>query len=333
MKKHILIVGSGSIGQRHAVNLSKLGCIISCIDLRVDRISEIKSKVNINLSFNSLEEALANENYDGIVICTPTLFHPEQTKAAIKKNIPILLEKPISKSLSDANKVKKVIKKNSDRILLGYTWRWWKPFKTVSKNLNKKLLGEIKHVQFHMSAHLADWHPWEPYQEFFMSSKELGGGALLDESHWIDLMIWFFGMPKNVRGNISKISDLEIDSDDNVDVICEYEGFFVTIHLDLYGRPHEKFIRFVGNKGTMFWSANPNQIKVSKDWDQNWDEHNFNIDRNDMFVSLAKDFVDFIDYKKLPICNYNDGINVMRVIEAIRKSNSTGKKIQINEEK
>ena len=53
MKKHILIVGSGSIGQRHAVNLSNLGCIISCIDLRDDRISEIKSKVNINLSFNS----------------------------------------------------------------------------------------------------------------------------------------------------------------------------------------------------------------------------------------------------------------------------------------
>ena len=97
--------------------------------------------------------------------------------------IPILLEKPISKSLSDAMEVKKLIKKNSDRIILGYTWRWWKPFKTVSKNLNKKLLGEIKHVQFHMSAHLADWHPWEPYQEFFMSSKELGGGALLDESH------------------------------------------------------------------------------------------------------------------------------------------------------
>ena len=329
MKKHILIVGSGSIGQRHAINLSNLGCVISCIDLRDDRISEIKSKVRINLSFKSLEEAFSNENYDGIVICTPTLFHPEQTKAAIKKNIPILLEKPISKSLSDAMEVKKVIEKNSDRILLGYTWRWWKPFKTVSKNLNKKLLGEIKHVQFHMSAHLADWHPWEPYQEFFMSSKELGGGALLDESHWIDLMIWFFGMPKSVIGRISKISDLDIDSDDNVDVICEYENHFVSIHLDLYGRPHEKFIRFVGNDGTMLWSANPNQIRISKDWDQKWSDEKFDFERNDMFISLANDFVSFIDNKKKPLCNYNDGINVMKVIEAIRLSSSTGKLVKI----
>ena len=79
----------------------------------------------------------------------------------------------------------------------------------------------------------------------------------------------------------------------------------------------------------MFWSANPNQIKVSKDWDQNWDEHNFNIDRNDMFVSLAKDFIDFIEGNKLPLCNYNDGINVMKVIKAIRLSSSTGKLVKI----
>jgi predicted dehydrogenase len=41
-----------------------------------------------------------------------------------------------------------------------------------------------------MSAHLADWHPWERYQDFFMAQAALGGGALLDESHFLDLMLW-----------------------------------------------------------------------------------------------------------------------------------------------
>ncbi len=35
----------------------------------------------------------------------------------------------------------------------------------------------------------------------------------------------------------------------------------MTMHLDPYGRPHEKFIRFVGSKGTLLWSADPNQIR------------------------------------------------------------------------
>ena len=73
-----------------------------------------------------------------------------------------------------------------------------------------------------MSAHLADWHPWEQYQDFFMAKKNLGGGALLDESHWIDLMVWFFGLPQSIIGKVEKISDLDIETDDNVDFLSLY---------------------------------------------------------------------------------------------------------------
>ena len=57
-----------------------------------------------------------------------------------------------------------------------------------------------------------------------MARREMGGGALLDESHWIDLMLWLFGMPSRVSGRIEKISDLEIDSDDNVDLLFAYDA-------------------------------------------------------------------------------------------------------------
>ena len=76
----------------------------------------------------------------------------------------------------------------------------------------------ILSVTFTMSAHLADWHPWERYQDFFMSNAAMGGGALLDESHWLDLMLWFFGMPDRLFAKIEKLSDLEIETDDNVDM-------------------------------------------------------------------------------------------------------------------
>ncbi len=65
-----------------------------------------------------------------------------------------------------------------------------------------------------------------------MSSSELGGGALLDESHWLDQMIWLFGMPDRVFGTVAKISDLEITSDDSVDLLCFYRnGMNVSIHM------------------------------------------------------------------------------------------------------
>ncbi len=330
MKKHFLIIGSGSIGQRHALNFSSLGCDISCVDLRNDRINELKSKVKIINSFNSVEDSLVN-NYDGIIICTPTLYHKEQSILSLEKDIPILLEKPLSINLKDALKIKEKLNNNFDKIFLGYTWRWWKPLQEIKKDLSSNKIGNINHVQFHMSAHLADWHPWEPYQEFFMSKKELGGGALLDESHWIDLMIWFFGMPNSLFSKVSKISNLEINSDDNVDVICQYDNFFVTIHLDLFGRPHEKFIRFIGDEGTILWTASPNRIRYSNNWDQIWEDENFEFERNDMFMSLAQDFILFLDGKKKPLCNFEDGLKVMKLIELIRESDKTDRSVKINE--
>ena len=73
-------------------------------------------------------------------------------------------------------------------------------------------------------------------------------------------MFWFFGRPASLYGQVQKNSDLEIETDDNVDVIVNYsDGKRITIHLDLYGRPHEKFIRFIGDKE--LFSGRPTQIE------------------------------------------------------------------------
>ena len=201
-----------------------------------------------------------------------------QSIAALEAGLPVLLEKPVAPDLAGARRLAAAVDGASAPLLMGYTWRWWPPLRKVRALLGEGAIGTIRHVQFHMSAHLADWHPWERYQDFFMARREMGGGALLDESHWIDLMLWLFGMPASVSGRIEKISDLEIDSDDNVDLLFAYDGGpRVSMHLDLYGRPHEKFIRFVGSEGTLFWSADPNQIRIGRGWQQDWETETFDL--------------------------------------------------------
>lgn len=324
--KNILIIGSGSVGRRHAINLKNLGCSISCIDSDLNRAAKIIQEISGNNIYANINEALATEKFDGAVIATPSIFHKEHSLNVLENDLPILLEKPIATNIQDANSFLNLKKKTQESILLGYTWRWWPPLLEVKKLLNQNIIGKIHHVHFHMSAHLADWHPWERYQDFFMSKKELGGGALLDESHWIDLMVWLLGMPKSLIGRVDKISDLEIDSDDIVDIIFFYDNMHVTMHLDLFARPHEKSIRFVGQDGTILWNSEPNQISIGKDSGQKWILKKFDNDRNDMFISVAKEFLSLISNSKIPTCNIIDGINVMKIIEAIRLS-STDKKI------
>lgn len=319
--KHFLIIGSGSVGKRHAKNFFSLGVKISCFDPKHQRIDELAKEVKIYKGYTKLSEAFENNIYDGVVICSPTAYHALQAIESIRNNLPVLLEKPPAKTLNEAQEVARAVEVNKIPVVLGYTWRWWPPLERVYQLLQSNTIGKLLHVQFHMSAHLADWHPWEAYQSFFMASSEQGGGALLDESHWIDLMLWFFGKPNSVYGQVEKNSNLEINSDDNVDAIINYNnGLRVTLHLDLYGRPHEKFIRFIGEEGTIIWSVEPNNIKIGMQSSQEWNIENFSYDRNDMFMGVAREFLDVINKKTKPRCTINDGILVMEVVEAIRTS-------------
>jgi predicted dehydrogenase len=327
----IVVVGSGSVGKRHALNLIKLGCLTCFVDSNIQRARELNEELGGLGSYSSISEASLFHVFSGAIIATPTIYHLDLTVEVIKLGIPVLLEKPITITLEESLVLLNYSKNIVDSILLGYTWRWWPPLIEVKKMLDDNIVGNIIHVHFHMSAHLADWHPWERYQDFFMSKKELGGGALLDESHWIDLMIWFFGMPKSVFGKVDKISNLEITSDDIVDVVFIYDKMHVTMHLDLFSRPHEKSIRFVGSEGTIFWQANPNQVSLSKSETPNWEINEFSCERNDMFMSLVNDFIFMIKSKtEVPRCGVLDGVKVMKVIEAIRESSITKEAIIID---
>jgi predicted dehydrogenase len=242
----------------------------------------------------------------------------------------VLLEKPVSPDETSARRLEEAVQKAGLPLLLTYTWRWWPPLRKVRELLESGAVGTLRHVKFVMSAHLADWHPWENYWDFFMASKDLGGGALLDESHWIDLMFWFLGKPAQVTAQIDKISDLKIETDDNVDMIIRYDnGPRVTMHLNLYGRPHEKYIRFIGEKGTVYWTADPNRVAVGREMTETWETIDFDCERNDMFLAADREFLGILDGNTDQTCRIQDGVSVLSFIEKARESSESGRAVNL----
>ena len=326
---HILIVGAGSVGLRHGRNLTALGCTVSGMDPKPDRRAAFAGEFGGN-TFEDLDSALGAGGLDGVAVCSPTRFHVEQCLPALENGLPVLLEKPVAKTLDEAEVLAKAMERTGTPLLLGYTWRWWPPLAKVRALLAENAVGAIRYVDFTMSAHLEDWHPGEPLAEFFMSSAELGGGALLDESHWVDLMLWFFGMPETLSARVEKISDLEITSDDNVDMMIGFaNGLRANVHLDLYGRPHRKSIRFIGEGGTILWSETPNQIAVCTEAGENWREERFDCERNDMFLGVAREYLAVLGGAPVRTCSIEDGLSVMTMLEAARQSQAEGRRIML----
>lgn len=329
--KKLLIVGAGSVGKRHLQNFAGLGAQVAAMDPNPARLAEAAAKTPLIAQFSSLENALDGAfAFDAAVICSPPSLHVDQTSRCVAAGLACLVEKPLG---LDARSVASLVALEHAAevpLLLGYTYRWWEPLRDMRAAVLAGDIGKPLHVRCVMSAHLADWHPWERYQAFFMAQTALGGGALLDESHFLDLMLWFFGMPSSVVADIGRLSSLEIDTDDNVDALLRYEsGLRVSIHLDLYGRPHEKSITIAGEEGTLLWTFEPNALRTSRRAEATWDTRTYQLERNDMFVSVAREFLAMLAGDGKPTCTFADGARVLAVIDAMRVSAATGRRVDL----
>jgi len=328
-----LVVGTGSVGRRHAKNLASLGARVACFDPRADRLEQLRAELPaVAATYTSLAEALGAATYAGAVIGSPPSVHVEQSAALLERRVPVLLEKPVSPDLASARRLEEAVERTGTPLLLGYTYRWWPPLIELRRRVLDGAVGAPRHARIVMSAHLADWHPWERYQDFFMASRELGGGALLDESHFLDQMLWLFGMPELIYGRAEHVSELEITTDDNVDLVAVYPaGLRVNIHLDLFGRPHEKLVSIVGERGTLQCAFDPNVVRVASGAAGPWEETRFDCERNDMFLAVAREFVDVARGAERPSCTIRDGVDVLRCVEAVRRSTDGMQAVWLND--
>jgi predicted dehydrogenase len=326
----ILIVGFGSAGRRHALNLAQLGARIFVTDTRADRLKEGLEGA-VKGAFPSLKAALSSARFDGAVIATPTVFHVDQAQSLLNAGVKLLLEKPVSIDVASACRLAAREAKAGVPILLGYTWRWWPALQALRQKLQGGAIGHPVRGEFVMASHLEDWHPGEELADFFMSKAALGGGALLDESHWLDQMIWLLGMPAEISATVERISSLPIDSDDHVELQAFYGGSLrARVHLDLTTRPTERSIAVYGESGALRWNAETNVVAEWHVATPTWRETSFAGERNDMFHALAGDFLAIIAGRLQPSCTLADGIAVLHLIEAARISHrDRGQRVKV----
>jgi predicted dehydrogenase len=299
---HILVIGAGSIGQRHVKNFQSLGCEVSILETNEHRRNQVMRELGVN---NWEDKPLL---VDGVVVATPPVNHIELANEWC--GTPILMEKNLCLSYAETEQLKEQL--YDERFLMGYTWRWWPTLEIARSRLDE--LGEIRHVTMTMAAHLADWHPWESVEVYYGSAR----GGVLNEAHWHDIMLSWFGEPEHAWAKASHISNLNTPTPDVLDAFFEYEGFNVNMHYDLFQRPHDRSMQIVGEQGTMQWT--PNELRIGHFKDPEWRVWKTEHDRNGMFLDMAKEFLELVEGKiEAPRCGLGDGIRVMRLIETSLK--------------
>ena len=265
MKNKVLVVGGGSIGKRHMRNLISIKVDktnIHCIEPRRDRVEEL-NQMGIQSTYENLNDALNNNDYDFSILCSPTVFHIDQSIDLAKKNINIFIEKPLSANLDKIDELTSIIRENNIKVGIAYVFRFSPLVDKAKEIIEKNIIGRPLYFRGEFSEYLPDFHPYEDYRTFYMAKKELGGGSILDQSHIMDLAYYLFGDFKSVFALNSKVSNLEINVDDISEMILETKsGVHGTIHTDIIGRSHKKELEIKGELGNIIINFYQNSVSL-----------------------------------------------------------------------
>lgn len=317
----LLVVGCGSIGKRHLGNFKALGVEeVGAVDTRPDRLREAADRFGVSALFGSVEDALA-AGWDAVVVGVPTRHHLHVAEQAVSAGAHVLVEKPISDRLEGLEELLEKARNNGLVLMVGYTFRFWPPLRKLKELLDGGAVGRIYSAQVTFSEYLPDWHPWEDYRSWFMASKELGGGAILDESHALDMARWLFGEAESVYCVNDTISHLEITSDDLAEMVVRFRsGVVAAVHMDIFGRHHRKEIAVAGETGNASWDFYRSEVRLYRADEKVWQVWPFTCERNDMFVAEASHFLDCVAGKATPAVDGEDGRRTLELILAAVES-------------
>ena len=356
----ILVVGAGSIGKRHLANLVTLGVQeLAVADPRKDRLQEALDRVrSLQVAqatkltpLSSHQEALDQRlPIKAVVIATPPRYHPEAIGNALEMGCPILCEKPLACDDGEWGSLAELIgqvEKAGLFSMVAYNYRFNAQLQTLRQMIQEDVVGRVLSVRGTFSENLREWHPWEGLN-FYMASQQQGGGALLDESHLIDLCRWLFGEIAQVSGYNTTLSSLKeepgFDTDDLVEILVRFEsGAIGSLHMDLFGRHHQKRLEIIGEEGTLFWNFDNTDLEsngielwkgrrlaLTPETARRVPEKRIPSDgrtRNQMYLDEMRYFLQCCKLQRHfrdDVPDLKDGLRTLSVVRAARQSNCAG---------
>ncbi|MEA5138922.1 Gfo/Idh/MocA family oxidoreductase [Arcicella rigui] len=193
----------------------------------------------------SLEEVLADDSIDLVSICSPNDTHYDFAKKCLLANKHVLVEKPFTATVSQAEELIQLAKTQGKVISIFQNRRFDSDFMTVQKIINEGFIGEVLscEILFNRYKPVLNAKKW----------KEVmtpANGILYDlGAHIIDQSIVLFGIPQSVWGEtFTQREGSEID--DAFDIRLDYGKLKVTLKSSLMVREEGPRYILHGTKGS-----------------------------------------------------------------------------------
>ncbi len=306
-----LIIGTGSIGQRHIRNLQDLDVTAQFLLLRDKAYEDDFSRSLDAKVYGDMDQALA-EKPDFALIATPSGKHMDALVPLIEAHVPVYLEKPAVTTRQEIAQLQSCLNSTqySAPSLVGCNFRFLPSLGKIREMIQAGRLGTIVRANLVVGQWLPDWRPQQDYRKSYSAQSDMGGGVVMDLIHEIDMARWLFGEFDQVRALMGKFSSLDIHSEDTACILLGNDGPpLVSLSLDYVSRQLVRRYEIVGDQGTLIWDLGEQRVEfIGPDGSERIDCGKSAFDVGETYRTAIKIFTDAVHHNRPTSPDINDGL-------------------------
>jgi predicted dehydrogenase len=302
-------------------------------DIRLDAAKWLV-EANGGVATERWEDVIENPNIDVVMVCTPPHLHAAVSIAAMRRGKHVLCEKPLSRTLEEASNMLAAARSNSVILKCGFNHRYHPGIKKAREWISAGAIGELNFIR---CVYGIGGRPG--YEKEWRADPQIvSGGQLMEQGiHAIDLFRWFLGEFSEATGFTStrtwNIAPLE---DNAFAFFRTAKGQIASLHssltqwknvftLEIFGQDGYIIIDGLGGgygteKVTLgkkaFFEPFKDETTEFRGGDTSWYEE-------------WKEFLAAIKEKREPLGNGLDGLEAMKLVNAVYRSSSTGSTIKL----
>ncbi len=323
LKKSILVIGCGSIGERHIRCFQKTGRTeVSAFDLNRELLDAVTARYAVP-AVESVESALADPRLDIVLIASPAHTHVPLAIAAARAGKNLLIEKPLSISTDDHDTLLQAITENQCIAAMAYVYRFMPVFKQLKRWLEQNDLGDPKLAVLKGGQPFDEKRPG--YEKSYFTRHETGGGVIQDGlTHYTDLLSWFIGPCTSLVADAAHCRLPHVEVEDTVTLLARHGEVLSTIHLNLWQAPSDFTFEIHFDKGSIKAELHRNSWSTHFKGERDWTTRNLPpMERDDPYIAQANGFLDILEVIPAPCASVNAGIRAVQVCKAALQTNQS----------
>lgn len=258
------VIGLGAIGRIHIAAWKANGVTPVAFADAVPAALEMAVTEHGGEAFADGIELIRSGKVDIVSICTPPRFHRELAIAAAEAGLAVLCEKPLARTLEDAEAIAAAVEKHGTLFSVGFCHRFEPAIEHLKAMVDKGELGEVMTFRNRFAGLMANAH-----ETWFSNPEISGGGALADTSiHSIDLFRHLVGDVAGVQAMTSTRETehgpaLDVE-DTGVMVLRTGRGEIGVIESSWRTPPGEWTVTIYGTKGTAVADYGTGAFRLTK---------------------------------------------------------------------